>query len=70
MCIIDEYAELKFLFKEAEKAIIRIAQLGRASGIHLIVSTQRPDSRIISPIIRQTFPLGLSFALQGQGMRR
>ena len=67
ICIIDEYAELKFLFKEAEKTIIRIAQLGRASGIHLIVSTQRPDSRIISPIIKANFPFRIVFRLAGAG---
>lgn len=51
--VIDELAELMMSHgKEVEGAIVRIAQLARAVGIHLIVSTQRPEVRIITGLIK------------------
>ena len=64
---IQDISNKTFALKEREKAVIRIAQLGRASGIHLIVSTQRPDTRIISPIIKANFPFRIVLRLAGAG---
>ena len=63
--IIDEVGELKLDFnsrrgEEVEKILLRIAQLGRAAGIHLILSTQRPSKTVISPNIRAQCDLKLS----------
>ena len=64
---IQDILNKTFSLKEAEKAVIRIAQFGGASGIHLIVSTQRPGSRIISPIIKANFPFRIVLRLADAG---
>ena len=61
---IDELADLVINDKRIEKYLIRIAQLGRACGIHLILATQRPDSKIISGLIRVNVPSRVCFAVQ------
>lgn len=45
------------LSKEIETSILRLAQLGRASGIHLIVATQRPDKNVVNGTIKANFPV-------------
>lgn len=61
---IDEMADLFLSDKRIEKEVIKIAQLGRAAGIHLIVATQRPDSTIINGLIRANIPSRVCFAVQ------
>lgn len=61
---IDELADLMLSNKNIEHYITRIAQLGRAAGIHLIVATQRPDSHILSGLIRVNIPSRVCFAVQ------
>lgn len=61
---IDELADLLMTNKNIEKYIIRIAQLGRAAGIHLVTATQRPDSTILSGLIRANIPTRVCFAVQ------
>lgn len=50
--VIDEYADMVMQNKDVEKDIIRIGQKARASGIHIIVSTQRPSADIITPTLK------------------
>ena len=62
--VIDELADLVLCNKKIESYLIRLAQLGRASGIHLILATQRPDATIISGLIRANIPTRVCFAVQ------
>ncbi len=59
--VIDEFAELLTDNKEVELVISRLAQLGRAAGIHLIISTQRPSVKIITGTIKANFTARLAF---------
>lgn len=62
--IIDELADIMLQNRKAvEKSIIRIAQLGRACGIHLIVATQRPSTDIITGLIKSNIPSKISFSV-------
>ena len=62
--IIDEYSEfLVSAGKEFELSVVRIAQLSRAVGIHLIISTKRPTNDIITGSIKANFPVRIAFRL-------
>lgn len=63
VCVIDEYADLVMSNKDVESLIVRIAQKARASGIHLILATQRPSVDIVSGKIKANLPNMISFNL-------
>ncbi|MEJ7443035.1 FtsK/SpoIIIE domain-containing protein, partial [Staphylococcus warneri] len=63
--VIDEYAQLMQMHKEVEEPIKELAQMARATGIHLIIGTQTPRANIITGQVKANIPMRVAMKVSG-----
>jgi S-DNA-T family DNA segregation ATPase FtsK/SpoIIIE len=64
VCAVDEYADLVMVNPKVEEHLVRLGQMARAAGVHLIICTQKPLADIVTSVLKSNLPSAISFRLK------